>query len=106
MGAIDGLVQVDRHFPPLHSETITAENHDVAVRTDPQMVTSGRQNTLGAEFSKTWTCLRMAGWPGRAGALERDTIARMLFRSVQFRAATWRSDVPTLDGPNEAASTR
>jgi hypothetical protein len=97
---------VDRHFSPLHSETITAENHHVTVGADPQMVTSGRQNTLAPEFSKKWTCLRMAGWPARAGALERASIARMLFRSVQFRAATWRSDIPTFDGPREAASAR
>jgi hypothetical protein len=54
-GAIDQLVQVDRHFSPLHSETITAENHDVVIQGGRQMVTSGRQNTLRAEFSKTWT---------------------------------------------------
>ena len=86
-------MQVDRHFSPLHSETITAENHHVTVRGGRQMVTSGRQNTLRAEFSKTWTCLRLAGWPAQAGALERASIARMLFRSVQFREATWCSDV-------------
>lgn len=57
------------------------------------MVTSGRQNTLRAEFSKTWSSLRLAGWPGRAGALERAAITRMLFRSVQFCEATWRSDI-------------
>jgi hypothetical protein len=57
------------------------------------MVTSGRQNTLRAEFSKTWTCLRMAGWPARAGVLEQASITRMLFRSVQFCEATCHSDV-------------
>ena len=57
------------------------------------MLTSGRQKTLTAEFSKTWTCLRMAGWPARTGVLERAAITRMLFRSVQFCEATCRSDV-------------
>lgn len=57
------------------------------------MVTSGRQNTLRAEFSKTWSSLRLAGWPARAGARERASITQMLFRSVQFCEATWRSDV-------------
>ena len=72
------------------------------------MVTSGRQNTLRVEFSRTWTCLRLAGWPGRAGALERASIARMLFRSVQFRESTWRSDVEpsTTDRPAQGASSR
>ena len=72
------------------------------------MVTSGRQNTLRAEFSKTWTCLRLAGWPAQAGALERASIARMLFRSVQFREATWCSDVaPATSGrAAQAVATR
>jgi hypothetical protein len=72
------------------------------------MVTFGRQNTLRAEFSKTWTCLRMAGWPARAGALERASIARMLFKSVQFCEATRCSDVAacaSADAPS-GASTR
>jgi hypothetical protein len=63
------------------------------------MVTSGRQNTLRPEFSKTWTCLRMAGWPARAGVLERASIARMLFRSVQFREKTCFSDVAPSSAP-------
>ena len=67
------------------------------------MVTSGRQNTLTGAFSKTWTCLRMAGWPARAGVLERASITRMLFRSVQFREATRLSDVPSpTDTPTSA----
>ena len=72
------------------------------------MVTSGRQNTLRAEFSKTWTCLRMAGWPGRAGALERASITRMLFRSVHFCEATWRSDIApsTTARPAQGTSAR
>jgi len=72
------------------------------------MVTSGRQNTLRVEFSKTWNCLRLAGWPARAGAFERASIARMLFRSVQFREATRCSDVapPPGDRPAQGASTR
>ena len=43
----------------------------------------------------------MAGWPARAGVLERASIARMLFRSVQFREATCHSDVApsTADAP-------
>jgi hypothetical protein len=66
------------------------------------MVTSGRQNTLRPEFSKMWSCLRMAGWPARAGVLERASIARMLFRSVQFREATCFSDVApsSVDAPS------
>jgi hypothetical protein len=70
------------------------------------MVTSGRQNTLTAEFSKTWTCLRMAGWPARAGALERASITRMLFRSVQFCESTCLSDVAplTADAPSGASA--
>ena len=69
------------------------------------MVTSGRQNTLRAEFSKTWTCLRMAGWPARAGAFERAVITRMLFRSVQFREATRFTDVPSsADAPQGSAA--
>jgi hypothetical protein len=48
----------------------------------------------------------MAGWPARAGALERASITRMLFRSVQFRAAACCSDIPTFDGGHEAASSR
>ena len=72
------------------------------------MVTAGRQNTLRAEFSKTWTNLRLAGWPARAGAFERAAITRMLFRSVQFREETWRSDVaPTqITRPAQNASSR
>jgi hypothetical protein len=72
------------------------------------MVTSGRQNTLRAEFSRTWTCLRLAGWPGRAGALERASITRMLFRSVQFCETAWRSDVapPRADRPAQSTSSR
>jgi len=70
------------------------------------MVTSGRQNTLRAEYSKTWTCLRMAGWPARAGAFERASITRMLNRSVQFCEATCFSDVaPSSEAP-AGASTR
>ena len=71
------------------------------------MVTSGRQNTLRAEFSKTWTCLRLAGWPARAGVLERASITRMLFKSVQFCEATRFSDVAPLpaDAPS-GVSTR
>ena len=70
------------------------------------MVTSGRQNTLRAEFSKTWTSLRMAGWPARTGVLERASITRMLFRSVQFREATRFTDVaPSPEAP-PGASTR
>lgn len=61
------------------------------------MVASGRQNTLGAEFSRTWTCVRMAGWPGRTGAAEQAAITRLLLRSVQFRAAACRSDVAPVD---------
>jgi hypothetical protein len=72
------------------------------------MVTSGRQNTLRAELSKTWTCLRLTGWPAQAGALERASIARMLFRSVQFREATWCSDVApaAADQTTEAVASR
>ena len=72
------------------------------------MVTSGRQNTLRDEFSKTWTCLRMAGWPARAGALERASITRMLLKSVQFREATHCSDVapPSLADAPSGATTR
>jgi hypothetical protein len=70
------------------------------------MVTSGRQNTLRPEFSKTWTCLRMAGWPARAGVLERASITRMLFRSVQFCEATCCSDVAPspVEAPGEVAT--
>ena len=100
------MVQVNRHFSPLHSETITAENHDVVDRGRRQMVTSGRQNTVRAEFSKTWTCLRMAGWPARAGAFERAAITRMLFRSVQFREASCFTDVPSSAEAPQRAATR
>jgi hypothetical protein len=70
------------------------------------MVTFGRQNTLRPEFSKTWTCLRMAGWPARAGVLERASITRMLFRSVQFCEATRFTDVApsSADTPSGAAT--
>jgi hypothetical protein len=48
----------------------------------------------------------MAGWPARAGALERASITRMLFRSVQFCEATRFSDVaPSPEAP-PGASTR
>jgi hypothetical protein len=71
------------------------------------MVTSGRQNTLRAEFSKTWTCLRMAGWPARVGVLERASITRMLSKSVQFCEATCFSDVaPSSRDARVGASTR
>ncbi len=72
------------------------------------MVTSGRQNTLRAAFSKTWTCFRLAGWHAQAGAFERASITRMLFRSVQFREATWCSDVAPAasDKSAPAAATR
>jgi hypothetical protein len=71
------------------------------------MVTSGRQNTLTAAFSKTWTCLRMAGWPARAGVLERASMTRMLFRSVQFREANCLSDVaPSAADVASSARTR
>jgi len=33
-GAAEDAVQVDRHFSALHSETITAENHDVVFKAD------------------------------------------------------------------------
>jgi hypothetical protein len=43
----------------------------------------------------------MAGWPARAGVLERASITRMLFRSVQFREETRFSDVaPASDVPS------
>ena len=71
------------------------------------MVTSGRQNTLRAEFSKTWACLRLAGWPARAGVLERASITRMLFKSVQFCEATRFSDVaPSAADAPSGVSTR
>jgi len=57
------------------------------------MLTSGRQNTFGAEFSRTRALLRFAGWPVAAHRTERDAITQRLFRSVQFRAATCLSDV-------------
>ena len=49
----------------------------------------------------------MACWPARAGVLERASITRMLFRSVQFCEATRHSDVApsTADAP-AGASTR
>jgi len=71
------------------------------------MVTAGRQNTLRAQFSKTWTCLRIAGWPARAGAVERASILRMLSRSVQFREATRFTDVaPAASDAPTGAPTR
>jgi len=70
------------------------------------MVTSGRQNTLRAEFSKTWACLRLAGWPARAGVLERASITRMLFKSVQFCEATRFSDVASAADAPSGVSTR
>jgi hypothetical protein len=56
------------------------------------MLTSGRQNTFGAEFSRTRALLRFTGWPVTAHNAERVAIAQLLFRSVQFRAATCLSD--------------
>jgi hypothetical protein len=48
----------------------------------------------------------MAGWPARAGVLERASITRMLFRSVQFREATRLSDVPSSPDTPTSASAR
>ncbi len=56
------------------------------------MLTSGRQNTFGAESSRTRAFLRFTGWPVTAHSAEQVAIAQMLFRSVQFRAATCLSD--------------
>jgi len=63
------------------------------------MLTSGRQNTLGGESSRTRAFLRFTGWPVAAHSAEQVAITRLLFRSVQFRAATSLSD--TLAGRSD-----